>query len=322
MSIRMLQIDAIKIDPGILPRIATDDDELVTDYVAILRRLDMPPILVAFDGSSYWLCDGSARLAAHRALGDSEIRCQVFDGSREAAIESACKANAKHGRPLSALQKRRAVELLLTLQEWRKRSDEQIADAIGCSPSLAYKIKSELGIAPRSGPGKVGRPAGKAKASAGLFMENNSPAQPQTAKAPGSQRGPGRPSNAAKEIRQRKTIRDRLDQPVPDYLKQVVIDSVKVQELLTCISDVAARAEKVKELRSGAGMFLDLDAIVAWVRELRIMVRQSMFYAVCMQCSANGKPNEDCDCGGRGWFSEPQYSQFRLNGVRDGAIDD
>lgn len=81
--------------------------ELIADGTAF------PAIVVFTDGSSYWLADGFHRLAAHKQAGKDSITAIVKLGSKRDATRYACRANGKHGLPMSIADKRRAVELML-----------------------------------------------------------------------------------------------------------------------------------------------------------------------------------------------------------------
>src|SRR4051794_35956302 len=56
-----------------------------------------PPLVVFHDGDTYWLADGSHRLAAARALKAETIHCDVREGGLRDAILYSCRANAAHG---------------------------------------------------------------------------------------------------------------------------------------------------------------------------------------------------------------------------------
>ncbi|SNR85889.1 ParB-like nuclease domain-containing protein [Blastococcus mobilis] len=104
-------------DPAHVERLATALD-------------DTPPVLVRRDDDGCWvLVDGFMRVDAARALGRSTVRVQWVDGDEAEAWERAIRANASHGLPLTAKQRREAALRLLALApEW---SDRRISSACG-----------------------------------------------------------------------------------------------------------------------------------------------------------------------------------------------
>jgi ParB-like chromosome segregation protein Spo0J len=104
-------------DPAHVERLATALD-------------NTPPVLVRRDDDGCWvLVDGFMRVDAARALGRSTVRVEWVHGDEAEAWERAIRANASHGLPLTAKQRREAALRLLALApEW---SDRRIGSACG-----------------------------------------------------------------------------------------------------------------------------------------------------------------------------------------------
>lgn len=103
-------------------------------HVGVLAAVldEAPPVLVLVDGDDHRLLDGFMRVEAARALGRSTVRVEYVTGHAAEAWERAIRANATHGMPLSAKQRRAAAQRLLDLApEW---SDRRIASACGVDP--------------------------------------------------------------------------------------------------------------------------------------------------------------------------------------------
>jgi len=122
-----INIDAIRADGGTQSR-AQLYESVVSDYAdQIGAGATFPPVIVFFDGESYWLADGFHRHAAHVSLGLVEIDADIRQGTRRDAILFSVGANASHGLRRTNDDKRRAVMVLLNDPEWSKWSDREIA---------------------------------------------------------------------------------------------------------------------------------------------------------------------------------------------------
>ena len=141
---QMLSIDAIKLDQRCQPR-ATMDPELIQDYAAAMTEgAEFPPLTVYRDGSTYWLADGFHRIAAAQEAGQAHVVCNVERGTIRDAILHAVGANSTHGKRRTNLDKRRAVETLLTDAEWEKWNDSQIARQCAVSSNFVGVMRRSL----------------------------------------------------------------------------------------------------------------------------------------------------------------------------------
>ena len=121
-------------------------DAKVTEYAeAINSGAAFPPIVVFFDGATYWLADGFHRIAACEKAGATEVLAEVREGGREDALWFALSANKRHGLPMSVEDKRKAVRLLLSVEKWQGMSNRAIADHLGISDHTVASVKTEVG---------------------------------------------------------------------------------------------------------------------------------------------------------------------------------
>jgi hypothetical protein len=120
----------------------------------VRRGEALPPVTVFFDGAAYWLADGFHRVAAHAALGRSEIKAEAHQGARRDAILFSTGANAQHGLPRSNEDKRGAVLTLLRDLEWTGWSNGKIAAACRVSDDLVRKLRASLSPPERAGDGE------------------------------------------------------------------------------------------------------------------------------------------------------------------------
>lgn len=133
----------IAVDGGTQPRGDINQDT-VEDYAESLRGgTELPPAVVFFDGTFYWLADGFHRREAHVKAGSDTMRCDVRTGTRRDAVLYSVGANATHGLPRTSADKRRAVVTLLTDAEWCRWSNRQIASACAVSESFARGVRAD-----------------------------------------------------------------------------------------------------------------------------------------------------------------------------------
>ena len=163
-----LAIAQIRREKSINCRAAGTDHELACAYFEAMNAgAAFPPVVVFRDADGVlWLADGFHRCAAAEHAG-GEIEAEVRHGGEADALLFAAGANAAHGRPRSAEDKRRAVLALHARPEWHKRGARWIAEHCRVSPTFASEtIKTVHGgqLPPTEGrDGKVRKPPKRAK---------------------------------------------------------------------------------------------------------------------------------------------------------------
>ena len=166
----------VKIKYLLIDRIATDrlqireklDSDVVAEYAEVLAGgKKLPPVLVFFDGKTFFLADGFHRLQAARQLKISRIACEVREGSFEDAQWAACGANVDHGLRRTNADKRRAVAIALELRP--TESSRTIAEHVGVVHRMVDLMRQVATVAnsnvrnPRQSTGSVSAniPAGR-----------------------------------------------------------------------------------------------------------------------------------------------------------------
>jgi ParB-like chromosome segregation protein Spo0J len=122
-AVTMVAID--ELHKGESPRSGGIDSAHVTRLAELSTPL--PPILV--DRRTMRIVDGTHRLLAALLRGQSTIAVEFFDGKPEDAFLRAVEANAVHGLPLSAADRRAAAEKIIDSHP--HMSDRAIALAVG-----------------------------------------------------------------------------------------------------------------------------------------------------------------------------------------------
>lgn len=124
-------------------------DSINEDYVRDLvfaynDGAHMPPVVVYYDGQSYWLADGFHRVKARIDGEYTTVNCNVYKGTQEDARWHAIGANCNHGLRRSNDDKRRAVEMALVARpDW---SDRAIAKRTGTDHKTVAAMRGKLEV--------------------------------------------------------------------------------------------------------------------------------------------------------------------------------
>lgn len=136
----------IRIDGGTQSRVALSE-EYISELAQALSEGDvLPPIILFYDGSEYWLADGFHRYHAVKKQEQETIASEVKQGTRRDAILYSVGANAQHGLRRTNADKRRAVETLLRDPEWTTWSDRAIARRCGVHHQMVGIVRSECSL--------------------------------------------------------------------------------------------------------------------------------------------------------------------------------
>ena len=150
----LLKIDLIRTDGATQPRAAIDF-EAVFDYMdAMSDGAEFPPVVVFYDGDSYWLADGFHRIRAAEQAGFAEIACELHQGTQQDAQWYSFGANQTNGLRRTNDDKQRAVRAALTHPKGTGLSDRQIGSHVGVDHKTvgAWREKLEgTGEIPQSG---------------------------------------------------------------------------------------------------------------------------------------------------------------------------
>jgi hypothetical protein len=142
--IETLSIANIRLDGGTQPR-ATIDFEAVFDYMdAMVDGAQFPPVIVFYDGTSYWLADGFHRVKATEQDGKEEIACDLRQGSLQDAQWYSFGANKTNGLRRTNQDKQRAVKSALQHPSGTVLSDGQLAKHLGVSDQMVRDYRHEM----------------------------------------------------------------------------------------------------------------------------------------------------------------------------------
>lgn len=140
---QLLPINEISTDGGTQSRAGINDGVVLEYANSMLDGTKFPPIVVYYDGQSYWLADGFHRIHAAKQGGFSHLPCDIKQGTRRDAILFSVGANHGHGLRRTNADKRRAVETLLTDEEWGGWTDNDIAKKCGVSQPFVSQVRKD-----------------------------------------------------------------------------------------------------------------------------------------------------------------------------------
>ena len=135
----MIPVDQINTTAGTQTRINIDE-LVVAEYAERMQEGDIfPPVVVFHDGNGYYLADGFHRVMAASRLGLEDIDADVQKGTRQDAVWYALGANKRNGKRMEPGDKRNAI--LIALREFPEKSQQEIAEQVGCSQQYVAKVK-------------------------------------------------------------------------------------------------------------------------------------------------------------------------------------
>jgi len=144
-NIQTLSLKAIVADAAFQPRVETDPAHVLTFDELIANGHPIHPVDVFWTGEKYVLVDGFHRYHAHVKRLLASIQAVVHLGSERDAMIFAAGANKLTIKALTAADRKKAVMMLLEDEEWREKSDHQIAKHTGIgSQSTVRKYKVEF----------------------------------------------------------------------------------------------------------------------------------------------------------------------------------
>ena len=142
MKTQSIKIETIRLDSGTQSR-AWTNEEAIADYADRMIEGDkFPPVDIFFDGNEYHLADGFHRVLAACRCEFKDILANIHKGSVQDAIWFAIGANKSNGIKRTAGDKKKAIEIALA--KFPDKTQQQIAEHIGCNQSTVARCQSEL----------------------------------------------------------------------------------------------------------------------------------------------------------------------------------
>lgn len=143
---KKISIANIRVNGGTQSRAGINRD-VVSDYAEAMQDgAEFPPLVVFFDGSTYWLADGFHRYEAASQAQQWEVMADIRQGTQRDAILHSVGANASHGLRRTNDDKRRAVMTLLNDETWATWTDREIARQCGVSAPLVASVRKNFTV--------------------------------------------------------------------------------------------------------------------------------------------------------------------------------
>lgn len=137
-----VELSRIRIDGQTQPRVEIDED-VVAEYAEDMAAgFPFPPVVVFCEGATVWLADGFHRYHAAKRAGLDRIKAMAYGGGATLARWYACGANRTHGLRRTNADKRRAVEMALSLHP--EHSDRALAEHCGVSERTVWTVRHHI----------------------------------------------------------------------------------------------------------------------------------------------------------------------------------
>lgn len=319
-NLKSLKLSDIKIDSEVQSR-QSINQEAVEEYA---RNIDLlPPGIAFFDGESNWLARGFHRYFAHAHARKKEMKLEIRKGTREDAIIFSAGENADNGVHRSHEDKRKAVLMLLKLQQFTKKSNNVIAAAAKVSKDLVARIRADATPAdqqPAETEGKDGvvRPtAPNKKRGAAVKAKKNADKAAEASQADSEGKTPEKaapePPAAPPEPAKVETGRD--EKPIKREATQILFG--QDERFKAVKASAAALKKQLLELAGEkVGNFMEENDINDRIQAIYNLIEFSRPFAECPYCVSN--PKAGCKvCHRTGFITKPVYDNLPQE-IKDG----
>ena len=137
-----LKLTDIELYEGTQVRQSSNDDTVATYAERMMANDEFPPIVIFTDGTVNYLADGFHRVLASERCKFIDIEADVRNGTKQDALWYALGANKVNALQMTQGDKRKAVAM--ALREWPDKTQQAIADQVGCSQPFVHKVKEQF----------------------------------------------------------------------------------------------------------------------------------------------------------------------------------
>lgn len=275
-------------------------DQYATNY---REKRPMPPVVVFWDGKTYFLADGSHRCHAIAQIGRKAIEAEVRNGNYEEALQYALQANCAHGLQRSNADKRKCIAE--ALKQWPTYSNASLAKACDVDDHTVADVRKELEAT------KEVAPTPKRTSSSGRSVASEPVARIPARKSEVEASANGHASTP---------VLDKNGTPIPQAVIQYWSRSDEVLVLLAAVTEVMnslKQAEKEKDV-----MFAECNVTAALsdLDRVRTVIGCAVPFCVCTQCAGHpaAQPKGECRlCLGRGLISKFRWERLVPQEIRD-----
>jgi len=306
---RQLLIESIRIDGGTQSR-GSISDETVAEYVeAVNAGAKMPPVVVFFDGSDYWLAEGFHRFLACQRAEKRHVLAEVKNGTKEDAAWESAGANVTHGLRRTREDKRCATKLALKLRP--DLTDEALAQHCGVSREFVNRMRQEVVTKSQPEHNSTHRVGvdGKRYPAPPQRSPDKPPASPPpsrpTAPVPPLPTPSVKPTVAQDTpapVRRPGPQTGQVDETgrlIPDHLIPLWERRDEVEDVLALISKARVTVDSAQKASDPLWAELNASSAMANLNATYDMIKGTKPHAVCPWC--HGNLSDQCRaCKGRG----------------------
>lgn len=238
--LRVLPIEKIQLHEKLQNRNEIDQ-EAVDSYAEAMENGDeFPPLLIYFDGINYLLVDGFHRYHAYKKIGDTDIDCEVENGTFRDAQIKAAGVNHAHGIRRNNETKWKAVKFMVDDFELSQWSNSEIAKHCHVSATFVSTVRLALN---KPAPDKI-----KYKDKDGMVHEKK--------RAPGRQKE--EPKEEIKEPPQDDTQQEAINEMLAE--NELLKERVALAAMEGTEEEKAAAKELITELKESVRI-LEIELI-------------------------------------------------------------
>lgn len=139
-----IKLDEIVVDSSFQMRESINEETVKEYHDKMTLNEKFPPLSVFKIDGKFYLADGFHRYRAFKQIGEDDVVCDVWEGTRQEAIVFGIEANQKNGLRFTNEDKRKAVTTLLCETDLKDWSCPRIAKLLGVSDSFVQNIKDGL----------------------------------------------------------------------------------------------------------------------------------------------------------------------------------
>lgn len=300
---KRLNIDQIQTE-GLQARVATCE-ETVADYAEkIAAGVEFPPVVVFNDGRGFYLADGFHRVLASQRAGKVDVAADIRKGTPADARWFSSGCNVTHGLRRTNADKRRAVEIALSLKPGN--SDRAIADHCGVGHSLVSSMRqvSESATCPRMGQdGKTYPPPPKRPVPTRPPERQPDPEDEEKPRVQAVMPPPKRQEPPA--------VLDNIGRPIPAHLIELWDRSQEVQDYLTTISRLRGALRAAAEDADPLWADTNTTHALSHLDQAYTTIKNAIPHTLCPVCQgATPAVSKTCTlCKGRGLISEFKWDR-------------
>lgn len=275
-------------------------DQYATNY---REKRPMPPVVVFWDGKTYFLADGSHRCHAIAQIGRKAIEAEVRKGTYEEALQYALQANCAHGLQRSNADKRQCIAE--ALKQWPTYSNSSLAKACDVDDHTVADVRKELEAT------KEVAPTPKRTSSSGRSVASEPVARIPTRKSEVEASANGHASTP---------VLDKNGTPIPTAVIQYWNRSDEGIALVAAITEVMNTLKQADKDKDMLYSECNLQGILLDLEKAKMGIGCVVPHCVCTQCAGHpeAQPNGQCRlCLGRGLLSRFRWDRLVPEEIKD-----